>query len=362
MQNNYDRVKFLDGIRGWGALVVVLYHLFIQMHPISIAAQSVMKKFFVFNGFLAVMLFFVVSGYSLSIGYLKTKDINIIKRIAIGRYFRLTIPIFLSCLLVYLCTKLGWSPTPKPVPTAQNLVDLLRFAFYNVYANYNADITPIPPLWTMNIEWMGSLIVLAFLVVFRTSKLRFLAYFGLIIWFFKYHPFYATFMFGVVLAEMRQEVIPENFKKKISLFAKILLGPTLLAAAWLPGKENPQLWVAVGCVFAFCLISMDASMRFFSTRISKFLGSISFPMYLLHGPIIWVFSIPFLNKASSPVEILFSDLLVIVAILIISWLLRGIDTLGIIVAKTMGSLLVPAKNILPQEQAVPLQVKALGAP
>lgn len=69
-----ERLRFLDGIRGWGALFVVLYHMYIQICPITPGAQSVMKRIFVFNGMLAVVLFFVVSGYSLSVGFLRTGD------------------------------------------------------------------------------------------------------------------------------------------------------------------------------------------------------------------------------------------------------------------------------------------------
>lgn len=58
-------------------------------------------------GTLAVAIFFVLSGFVLSIGFFKTGDQNIVKKLATGRYLRLMLPAFASVLLALVLIKLG---------------------------------------------------------------------------------------------------------------------------------------------------------------------------------------------------------------------------------------------------------------
>ena len=104
-----------------------------------------MRRLFIFNGLHAVVVFFIVSGYSLSIGYLQKGDPMKLKRLALGRYFRLSIPIALSCALVYLCACVGLIPQAYISPISKNIGELLRFAFYDDITNYS-DLSPIPAM------------------------------------------------------------------------------------------------------------------------------------------------------------------------------------------------------------------------
>src|SRR6202022_3314040 len=60
------RLRFLDGLRGWGAVVVLLFHVFSEGLPIDATIGDRLKYFIPFNGMMAVFVFFVVSGFSLS--------------------------------------------------------------------------------------------------------------------------------------------------------------------------------------------------------------------------------------------------------------------------------------------------------
>src|SRR5205814_10095243 len=60
------RLTFLDGLRGWAAMAVLLFHVFILIFPPSNFAAIMLRKFVLFNGAFAVMLFFVISGFALS--------------------------------------------------------------------------------------------------------------------------------------------------------------------------------------------------------------------------------------------------------------------------------------------------------
>src|SRR5262245_49552116 len=88
-----ERYVFLDGLRGWGAAVVLVYHYLVQVFPPSQEAASILSRVIFLNGTMAVWVFFVVSGFSLSIGYIRRRDARALTRLAIGRYPRLAIPI-----------------------------------------------------------------------------------------------------------------------------------------------------------------------------------------------------------------------------------------------------------------------------
>jgi peptidoglycan/LPS O-acetylase OafA/YrhL len=96
MQRGATRLRFLDGLRGWAAVVVLLHHVFIDGLPANalMADRSLWAKVFFLNGTLAVSVFFVISGFSLSIRYLETGNGSALGRIAAGRYLRLALPIF----------------------------------------------------------------------------------------------------------------------------------------------------------------------------------------------------------------------------------------------------------------------------
>ena len=91
-----ERYRFLDGLRGWAAAVVLLHHLFVDGLPANslMADRALWAKVFFLNGMLAVSIFFVISGFSLSIRYLEAGDGKALGRVAAGRYLRLALPIF----------------------------------------------------------------------------------------------------------------------------------------------------------------------------------------------------------------------------------------------------------------------------
>lgn len=85
------RITFLDGLRGWGALFVLFYHLFVEIYPVTADARGQLFRLLPFNGGVAVMTFFIVSGFSLSVAYRRKGDRAILVKSLAGRYFRLTI-------------------------------------------------------------------------------------------------------------------------------------------------------------------------------------------------------------------------------------------------------------------------------
>jgi peptidoglycan/LPS O-acetylase OafA/YrhL len=101
------RLKFLDGLRGWAAIFVLLYHVFCDAIPFDADIGSNLKFFLPFSGAMAIFIFFLVSGFSLSIKYLARGDLQLWARTTARRYFRLAIPIFFACLAVHVAMLSG---------------------------------------------------------------------------------------------------------------------------------------------------------------------------------------------------------------------------------------------------------------
>ena len=97
-----ERLAFLDGIRGWGAMVVLMFHLFVDQGLRAKPGAGQLIHFFFLNGPFAVCIFFVISGFSLSIGVLTRKSTDVLIRMAAGRIFD-WLPQFLRFALSSIC-------------------------------------------------------------------------------------------------------------------------------------------------------------------------------------------------------------------------------------------------------------------
>jgi peptidoglycan/LPS O-acetylase OafA/YrhL len=182
MERGALRLRFLDGLRGWAAVVVLLHHVFVDGLPANalMADRALWAKVFFLNGMLAVSVFFVISGFSLSIRYLETGKGGALGRVAAGRYLRLALPIFAICAITHALLVAGLIPpaAQRPAPLDQFLAftptmeRLLGFSSWNVFVAYSGAESYDPPLWTMTYEFFGSFMVFAVIAALRPSRLR----------------------------------------------------------------------------------------------------------------------------------------------------------------------------------------------
>ena len=167
------RVGALDGLRGWAALGVLIYHVTWELFGIRFPIfRSYVSVLFSGGGALAVCTFFATSGYLLTIHRWHVSDNKRLIVQMFRRYVRLTIPIMGSVLMFYLVLKLGLSYS-KPASAIldrdnwlgmfgrvkPDLWQAFLFGLYRVYwlakqQNYG------PFLWTMAIQLWGSFLVL----------------------------------------------------------------------------------------------------------------------------------------------------------------------------------------------------------
>lgn len=312
-----QRVAFLDGLRGWAAVGVLLAHLLPCFLTRTTPLYDQPWLAFVTDGQFAVIVFFVLSGFALSTGALASGRREVLTALALRRYPRLVIPIAASCLLGYLLLRVGVMHNLEaagPAGSANwlgtfytfdpDFGSALRLAFYDVFFAYDQAQSYQPSLWTMETELLGSAIVLGFCAVFLPLRRRWIPLgvgAGLL---FARFPELSPFLFGVALAAFYNHPIRERLEGRritlaLAVLASILValystvrmdaltGPDWLTHALAPTTRKNAL-ASTLLVLAVCA-SLPVR-RVFDCRLSRYLGRISFPLYLTHIPVICSFS------------------------------------------------------------------------
>lgn len=274
-------------------MFVVLAHL----GPVFLlSTQKLPALPFFMDGLLAVYVFFVLSGYVLSIGYFETSSHGLLTALAIRRYPRLTLPILASCAIALLLVEAGlmhnipagalarspWLESFYAFSTS--LPSLLQFSLVDVYIDskvpsYNA------VLWTMQYEFWGSLTLLAALWCLRSPSWRIAGYAAATAACCYFASPLFAFVLGAALADAtpRMTAVMSACPRCMAAASWILLVAALLIGMFRTGI----LWspIALSLIAAAILAAMLLStpMQFFLTgRFSLFLGRISFPLYLTH--------------------------------------------------------------------------------
>jgi peptidoglycan/LPS O-acetylase OafA/YrhL len=287
------RFRFLDGLRGWAAVVVLLHHLFVDGLPANslMADRALWAKVFFLNGTLAVSVFFVISGFSLSIRYLETGDGRALGRIAAGRYLRLALPIMAICALTYALLASGLIPpaAQRPSPLDQflgftpSIEGLLSFSLLKVFVAYSGAESYDPPLWTMTYEFFGSFAVFALIACLRPSRLRTVMLGVLFVALTLLQTYFALFVAGILIADLFPLIGASTAANRAGAVLcgagvlLILLPHTWFAAVYIAGATC----LTAGAVFCAPV------RRFFESRLSNFLGWISFPLYLVQAAVIY---------------------------------------------------------------------------
>lgn len=285
--------------------MVVLAHV---IRGIAAPASLTYKKPFLFligDGTLAVYIFFVVSGFALSSAYFEKGDSRILTNMALRRYPRLTIPIFFSSLLFFFALKFGLNfSRPAAVlvhsefwlGTFFNFVpafgDFLRFALFDVYFSYDAAHTYSPVLWTMSIELWGSMLVFGMLALFGQVYRTPIYLVSLVVLSLLKSPLIA-FVFGIILADVYERPGFVRFTKlpgAIALSALMIGGSIAFSIYGGNMYGDPRLLSLAALSLVLAIAQCSPIRGLFETAVSRFLGRISFPLYLTHLLVIVTFS------------------------------------------------------------------------
>lgn len=293
-----DRAHEIDGIRGWASVSVMLFHVFIEMLSHVVPGLKNPITNVLFNGEYSVMVFFVLSGDALSSAYFSKRTHLSIDRLVVKRYFRLTLPVFVSCTGVYFLMLAGWDKHLQVMYLLRNqewfgyqlrftpnLYHLLSFSFIDVYANRSPDQSYNPFLWTMSIELVGSMLVFLYCYVWERLRNPAIYLIAAACWLLLLNSIYFTFAIGMILGYARHRGIVNRLRLsnvwKIVSWLGVLFAVGFIFITFDQHVIKPIVMVvASSLVFFIYINSLLANIA--SKRISRYLGRISFPLYLCH--------------------------------------------------------------------------------
>ncbi|KAI1186996.1 hypothetical protein F5B17DRAFT_440676 [Nemania serpens] len=191
--------SYLDGLRGLAALVVCLCHYTEENHPdltswygvfpnpaVPLAPSWIQLPFVrvLFSGRPMVHVFFIVSGFALSVRALaaaRARDLArchaILASAAFRRPLRLCGPPVVSMAMIFLLVRAGWLGPPAAaaaLPTwRRQLDDWVAAVYYHVIWPWSWDAHLYPPynvnLWTVPVELCHSMLL--FLTILTLSRM-----------------------------------------------------------------------------------------------------------------------------------------------------------------------------------------------
>lgn len=305
-----ERLAELDGIRGWASLMVLLYHALPEVDRGVLPELESAPATMLFDGPLAVQVFFILSGAALSAGYLRSGDTGIVRTLAVRRYFRLTIPILMASALVWFAIVGGLEAHRAGAAVLRSdwlasfldfrpsLGGMLWYALLGVYLNPPAAQHYVPLLWTMPIELFGSYFVFNLLIMMRplTGRRRLACYAAVLPVLALLAPLLVCFVIGILLAEARERGWPERVRRSrlrvpaILLALLVLVGISAVRATAYQDLIGGHAQMTTGNLLLrdanalglFLLVWLVPGFgRFMSGRLSGWLGQISFPLYLV---------------------------------------------------------------------------------
>jgi len=296
---------------------------------------------FVTEGHFAVAIFFVLSGYVLSLSQVNsTKNLF---HLFISRYCRLALPILVTCTITYFLLVSGlFYIAGTYYQFTPTIMGLLKFSLFDVFFNYDSPLTYSPALWTMSAELLGSYALYGLLRCLR-GQFRYDILVSIVVAFalLFFKPYIACFIFGYLIAELNL--------RYLGVSSRIIPITSLLAFISVVGvvsmSQDLDDWLK--CLLASVLIvSVSYSpllKKAFTNSVMLFLGKISFALYLIQFTVIGTLSayITFQFRAHEFVDLTAANInlaITIVACILFAYLLTPLDTFSIQISKKIGSL------------------------
>ena len=296
-----QRIGELDGIRGWAAFSVICFHMFWETFGILAPSFRNPLTAGLLNGAFDVEIFFILSGDALSTIYFSRNDESAIVRTAITRYLRLAIPIAGATLLVFLLMKAGVAFSPKAASVVHredwlghfanfkaDYKTASRFVVKDVFISVSLD-DYMPFLWTMPVEWIGSIAVFVTLLCYKKVYYPKVIVCALAVALIALKSHIGCFFIGVFLSNLRFEGFFERLQERLNGWIIGLAFALLYGLVTLAQWENAGIY-ATAPIAAIALVIIYSSPRakafFAQNPVSKFLGHISFPLYLIQYPVL----------------------------------------------------------------------------
>ncbi|MEI9404182.1 acyltransferase [Mesorhizobium argentiipisi] len=268
------RLHNLDGLRGFAALLVVLSHLCGQLGILGFIFEGG-------GGQVGVQVFFALSGFLIGSIYLNYPIKRVEAADFVARRVARVLPLYLAVVVVSYC--LGYIAGVPVIydVNKQNLLDHLLL------------VKAVSVMWTIPVEIHFYMIFLVIWGVFSISKgagiVLSMASIPVLLFVpdpMALRPFLmAFFLVGIVFSQV--PTIGSSGAFALALCATIVAMPAvskLLGLDFFEFWRSPLNAVAVGAL-VYTAAHAPIATKFLGSGIARYIGMISFSIYLLHWPI-----------------------------------------------------------------------------
>ncbi|MBR4994492.1 MAG: acyltransferase [Alistipes sp.] len=313
--------ELLDGLRGVAAVIVVLYHIF---EGYAYAGGGLITT--VNHGHLSVDFFFILSGFVISYAYddrWKTMTLgNFFKRRLIRLHPMVIMGVLIGVATFLIGGRQQWNGTVMPfgsIMIAMLLTMLMIPATPGTHYELrgNGEMFPINgPMWSLFFEYIGNIL---YALIIRRLSTKLLAVLAVALgaihaWVF------VTDMSGYGMMGVGWTLNSINFWSGLVRMLFPFTVGMLLARTFKPRKVKGAFWLCSAILVAVaampfiaaqssinmnCLYEVLCVMfvlpavvwlgacgnadKSFTGRVSSFLGQLSYPLYLVHYPIMYLF-------------------------------------------------------------------------
>lgn len=317
----------LDGIRGIAAVIVIFSHALFWFYPaMHLGVRTKGRPLdgiewfdspfsFFYRGGFSVSMFFILSGLVLTYSISRHADaLDSVRRASVKRYIRLGVPVAASVLIGCALMKLGVyeapTVTPTPVLSTPYLFNAtwdsaIRDAIYGALALGDSRYNYV--LWTIQIELIGSFAIFAAFALFGGNAFVYrlfctAAFLALSSSANKTAMYTSLFFLGSILITFRfNEEKPSAIRHAICLIG-------LLVGLYLAGFHSASAsyamlndmtrsvtaftgyqpsWLLImpafgGLIILLSVLNAQRTFAILDTAPMKWLGRLSFSLYLLH--------------------------------------------------------------------------------